>query len=234
MYRRLRMYAATVILVCAVFVMATYQQGEGRQPGGCLPGTKPCHDLCILEGDTCDNDPVCIDVAGNGFNLTSPENGVVFDLGSDGIGEITAWTSLGSDDAWLVLDRNGNGNIDNGLELFGDVTLQPSSFDPNGFRALAVLDEWINGGNANGRMDAGDLIFSDLRLWRDVNHNGISEPGELYSSSELGLVSINLDYREARRRDEHGNWFRYRAQVRDTQGEQMGRWAYDVFLRTLP
>lgn len=183
---------------------------------------------------TCDCccSPILVDVAGDGFSLTSIEGGVRFDLDGDGLREMLAWTSAGADDAWLALDRDGNGTIDGGQELFGDKTPQPRPVKAlkNGFLALAVYDDPAEGGNGDGMIDARDSVFSSLRLWRDANHNGLSEPGELHTLGGLGLTSIETDHKQSKRTDEHGNRFVYRAKVKDARGAQLGRWAWDVWL----
>ncbi|MGQ9861965.1 MAG: hypothetical protein ACUVSD_08175, partial [Thiobacillaceae bacterium] len=98
----------------------------------------------------------------------------------------TGWA--GKDDALLVWDRNANGSIDTGAELFGDFTMLPNgTLAPNGFAALAALDA-----NGDGIIDASDPAFAELKLWRDVSQDGISQGGEFITLAEAGIVSLNL------------------------------------------
>ena len=200
------------------------------------PGYVPTCDIGSGEDRNCDgvddlsqcNSPVVIDVAGNGIRLTNAAGGVWFDLNADGLTEPLSWTSEGADDAWLTLDRNNNNKVDDGTELFGNFTPQPVSDDPNGFEALATFDE-----NSDRWIDRKDSVFGRLRLWTDLNHDGISQGRELRGLSEVGVKRISVDYKESARRDRYGNRFRFKAQVRDDKDRDIGKFAWDVYLVTL-
>ena len=207
------------------------QCNAGNSCGNCGGGGE---EDCTVTG-TCCMDPPCgspivVDLAGDGFDLTNVAAGVRFDLKPDGYRERLAWTTAESDDGWLALDRNMNGLVDDGSELFGNFTSQPSSPAPNGFIALAVFDGAAAGGNSDGWIDEKDSVYSQLLLWRDVNHDGLSQPSEFSDLAGAGISGLSVQYRESRRRDRWGNVFRYRARVvSDTIGRR-SRWAFDVFL----
>jgi hypothetical protein len=176
-------------------------------------------------------DPILVDVLGRGYHLTDLANGVAFSCTGTGPQQIS-WTDANAGNAWLVLDRNSNGIIDNGTELFGNLTPQTRApgVTPNGFRALAEYDKPENGGNGNGLIDPGDAIWKYLRLWIDLNHNGISEPVELRTLDEFGIGAFELNYKLVSRRDRYGNRFRYQGKIIEKDGKRGQRTIWDVIL----
>ncbi|MBH1682284.1 hemolysin [Stenotrophomonas maltophilia] len=137
-------------------------------------------------------DPLVLDLDGDGIETVAANGRVLFDHEGNAVREGTGWIS--ADDGMLVLDRNGNGTIDDGSELFGDHTpgagLAPgqSSSRSAGLRALATLDQ-----NGDGRVDESDEAFASLQVWRDLNQDGVSQANELFSLRDLGIRSISVD-----------------------------------------
>ncbi len=209
------------------------------QQGSCPPGTPSI--FCCQNPDGCNSggggsggSPIIVDTTGHGFHLTSLEAGVTFDITGDGHPVKLSWTAANAGNAFLALDRNHNGTIDNGKELFGNFTAQPPSSDPNGYLALAEFDKPENGGNGDGIIDWRDAVYPKLLLWIDENHDGISQPSELHTLPELGVFSIGLHYREEPLTDQFGNQFRYKGVLNpnsvDGQSKD-GRYTYDVFFQ---
>lgn len=177
----------------------------------------------------CDDTPIIISLVGNSLQLTDASGGVAFDLNADGVPSQTAWTEAGADDAFLVLDRDGNGVIDDGSELFGSRTPQPVAdfSERNGFEALAAYDDALNGGNEDGFIDELDSVFGQLALWADLNHDGYSDALEIVAIADSVVRRISLNYRETSRVDSSGNRFRFASIVDTGRGR---RTAWDVYL----
>ena len=143
--------------------------------------------------------PLILDLDGDGVETVSLASGTHFDHAADGFAEQTAW--VGKDDGLLARDVNGNGTIDSGRELFGSETLLSNGQKAaNGFEALKDLDT-----NHDGKIDATDAAFSELRLWQDANGNGRTDAGELLTLEQAGVQSINLAYTNANIVDAQGN-----------------------------
>ncbi|MCD6619972.1 calcium-binding protein [Aeromonas veronii] len=143
--------------------------------------------------------PIIIDMDGDGIETLSKDQGIHFDLDNNQFAERTGW--VGKDDALLVMDRDGNGRIDNGTELFGSETiLSNGKKAANGFMALAELD--LNG---DGILDATDAAWADLKIWQDKNGDGISQRDELIAISDSGIASLKVDYTNQNKTDASGN-----------------------------
>ncbi|WP_265706615.1 beta strand repeat-containing protein [Verminephrobacter aporrectodeae] len=140
-------------------------------------------------------DPLILDLDGDGLEISPLSRNIQFDTDGDGIKTGTAWAN--ADDGILAWDRNGNGLIDSGRELFGDETLLANGQKAtHGFTALGELDvggaQGTVGGAGDGVFDAKDAQYANLRVWRDLNQDGISQTGELQTLAEAGIASIGL------------------------------------------
>jgi T1SS-143 domain-containing protein len=128
-------------------------------------------------------DPLILDLGAPGLDFTGVVDGVSFDINADGLPDQMAWTV--GEDGILALDVDGNGTIDNGSEIFSP---QFAGGEHAGsLAALATLDE-----NGDGRIDAGDSAYQNLKVWQDLDHDGVSDAGELTGLAALGITGINL------------------------------------------
>jgi hypothetical protein len=154
-------------------------------------------------------EPVILDVKGNGISLTSPRDGVGFDLDGDGQRERVAWTQKGTDDAFLWVDLTRAGAVFRGSQLLGGLfgglrgfdTLRAMDSDPG------LLDFTRLPAAADARITSGDLAFERLIAWTDSNHNGVSEAPELASMAAMGVVELYYGYEQTKLVDSHGNRF---------------------------
>jgi hypothetical protein len=170
------------------------------------------------------NSPLLLDLNGDGIRTTTGWYPVHFDFDGDGTKEITAWTAPDGDEGFLWLDLNANGVVDSGRELFGDSTLLPTGeTSQHGFEALAVYDRYELGGNDDGLITDGDLIWRFLRLWIDRNHDGVSQRQEIRHLSAEGVLSISLVYVEARDYDDAENLHLYQSTFVRRVTRQFGR-----------
>ena len=168
--------------------------------------------------------PIVLDLSGDGISTLNIAAGVRFDLGADGTTEHTGWVS--STDGLLVMDRNHDGNINDGSELFGSsTTLADGSKAVDGYVALAELDK-----NHDGIISTADVGFADLQVWVDADSDGVSTSGELKSMASLGIASISLATQQTAIVD-HGNTVGLISSYQTTDGASHA--AGDVWFQTL-
>jgi Ca2+-binding RTX toxin-like protein len=162
------------------------------------------NDLYLRARSFVRRDPLAIDLDGDGIETVGVDAGVLFDHNGDGIKTGTGW--LKGDDAFLVLDRDGNGSIDTGRELFGVDTVVGTDlmgrtvYAADGFAALRSID--ANGDNV---FSASDAEYANVRLWRDLNQDGVSQANELQSLASLGITGIDLTTQSATKTLPGGN-----------------------------
>lgn len=157
--------------------------------------------------------------------VTFTETAGGFDLNPT-MSVVTDWVS--SETPWLALDRNGNGIIDDGSELFGSATrLGSGAHAENGFQALAELDE-----NGDGVISSADSGFGRLVAWADRDQDRVTDPGELTAVSSLGVESISVSFSVEQRCDERRNCQRETAAIslRTASGEHRAGRVIDVHL----
>lgn len=157
--------------------------------------------------------PLILDLDGDGVETTPISFGTAFDHDANGFAEATGWVS--TDDGLLVRDLNGNGLIDSGRELFGNNTLLANgSYAANGFAALASLDS-----NNDGVINVSDAAFTQLRIWRDANGNGVTDAGELGTLASSGITSINTAYVDSALPDVYANEHRQLGTYTNSSGQ---------------
>ncbi len=166
--------------------------------------------------------PLVVDLKGSGVQFTPPAQAVSFEIGGDS--RMTHWISNGQDIAFLAVDTDANGIIDNGSELFGNTNpAEGNTSFSNGFEALAVHDD-----NGDGLIDAKDSIFAKLALWYDANANARTDSGELVAVSGSAIRSLDLRAREVLKfNDKAGNFAKQEASIALENGGSA--FVYDVW-----
>jgi hypothetical protein len=179
--------------------------------------------------------PIVIDLGNDGINLGQAGVGVYFDVNADGIRDHVQWVRRGGDEGFLVMDRDGNGVIDDGSELFGVGTpmMLEGRSAPNGFVGLAQHDSRQLGGNDDGQITEADAIWPQLRIWVDGDADGASRPAELRTLRSYGLTSLETIPKIRKHVDKAGNIIPYWAWA--AQRARPGRaLMVDVFFLQLP
>lgn len=179
------------------------------------PGGPPC------------SSPVIINLGKGPWRLSGSSDPVQFDIDDDGVPNRITWTERESAIAFLALDRNNNGGIDTGAELFGNWTrLASGARAANGFEALEDLDS--NGDGILGELDA---AWSHLLLWIDANHDGVSQATELQAISGSTVTALETSSFWTGRRDVHGNLFAYQGRAYINDNPQP---VYDIYFQSIP
>ncbi len=198
-----------------------HDNGGNGDTSGCLYppedifGGIPILEQSVLDFDDAKDDfvtPIILDLDGDGVETIGVNAGAYFDHDGNGFAESTGW--VGADDGLLVWDRNGDGRINDGKELFGNETiLANGSKAPNGYAALGELDT-----NADGKVDVNDAAFASLKVWKDLDGDGYSAIGELFALTDVGVQSINTGATGSTYTDPNGNQHKLTGSFTRTDG----------------
>jgi hypothetical protein len=212
-------------------------------------GNAVCNEVCLVEdgvavwGDRCEataeenfqgcacarsecNTPLVLAFENERVAFTAEQESAFY-LSRDGVCKASDWPTAAT--PWLVLDRDNDGAIEDGGELFGSATkLSSGRFAKNGFEALRDLDE-----NRDGTFNASDPAFSRVAVWKDANGDRVSSSAELRSLSDVGLIAIDLADQAGRLCDGRGNCEGERSafEFRDVAGVARRGTVIDVYLR---
>jgi len=189
----------------------------GRPPW-CSDLDGHCHaapqDCTTYEQPCCS--PLVINMGNGPWKFSGTSDPVLFDLAGHGATGLTTWTKRDSEIAFLALDRDGDGAITSGRELFGDWTRDPADrTESNGFVWLASYDR-----DGDGFVSDDDPIWPSLLLWADRNHDGVSQPTELMRVADSQIAALDTVYTTTDRADKHGNAFRYKSKVHWLDGRR--------------
>ena len=189
--------------------------------------------LCLVAANAWSQcSPIVIDLNGDGVHLGPKGRGVSFDVNADGFDDFVQWVRRGGDEAFLSLDKNRNGVVDDGSELFGVGTPMPDGGNAvNGFVALAPYDSPQMGGNDDGLISEADPIWSELSIWLDRNADGVATAHEMYRPWDLGLASFETIPKVRRKRDAAGNSLPYWAWARRANNKKIAM--VDVYFQEL-
>lgn len=211
-----------LILALAACSSVSTTTGEPQSAGNCQPDGTGCE--CPMP-----ESPIIIDLDGDGLDLTGPAEGVDFTLVPNQLRR-WGWPRSGRD-AFLVRDDNGNGVVDDGTEMFGNLSPQTPSSEPNGFRALRWYDVPERGGNSDGVLNAEDAAWSTLMVWSDADHDGVSI-GELAPIDSTGIIGFDVVnvIGPIRRVDENGNDYRFSAVVFTRPSSPVPGYVSDIWL----
>ncbi len=138
-------------------------------------------------------DPLVLDLGGDGIHLSSAEDGVSFDMDGDGVRSRMGF--IRGDDALLFRDTHGDGIVHDGTQLFGN-----TDGHANGFEKLRSYDD-----NGDGVIDKNDAVWDSLRVWVEKTEDGVSDVDETMTLEEAGIRSINVGYEDVREDDGQGN-----------------------------